>query len=160
MKKLALLISLLALGVLGLVACGGDDDQTAAASKTETAGSEEKTAGSEKESVADEPAANTADKKRCGYFGDRYEFAVVEGDVSCHRAGRVLRGYAHPGPDPGGGSWSCYGPDSEWTCDNNARATIKAWVTCAAWRHDRPHGRHCPGWIKRSEEQRRHEQEV
>jgi hypothetical protein len=37
MKKLALLLSLLALGPLGLVACGeGDDDQTTAASETET----------------------------------------------------------------------------------------------------------------------------
>ena len=35
MKKLALLLSLLALGALGLVACGGgDDDETTAASAT------------------------------------------------------------------------------------------------------------------------------
>jgi hypothetical protein len=151
MNKPALLLSLLALGALGLVACGGDDDQTAAVSKTETA-------GSEKESVADEPAANTADRKWCGYFGHRYEYAVVKGDVSCRVARGVMRANSIPRERPG--SWSCYGPDSEWTCDNDAGATIKAWVTCAAWRHDRPHGRHCPGWIKRSEEQRRHEQEV
>jgi hypothetical protein len=36
MNKPALLLSLLALGALGLVACGGDDDQTTAASETET----------------------------------------------------------------------------------------------------------------------------
>ena len=37
MKKLALLLSLLALGALGLTACGGGDDEEAtAASETET----------------------------------------------------------------------------------------------------------------------------
>ncbi len=34
MKKLALLLSLVALGALGLVACGGDDDETTAPSDT------------------------------------------------------------------------------------------------------------------------------
>jgi hypothetical protein len=54
MNKPALLLSLLALAALGLVACGGDDDdQTIAASETETT-------GSEKESAADEPATDTA----------------------------------------------------------------------------------------------------
>jgi hypothetical protein len=147
MNKPALLLSLLALGALGLVACGGDDDdQSAAASETK--------------GTRDVPAAdNTADKKSCGYFGHRYEFAVVEGDVSCRVARGVMRAYSIPRVMPG--SWSCYGPDSEWTCVNDeAGATINAWVTCAAWRHDRPHGRHCPGWIKRSEAQRRHGREV
>jgi hypothetical protein len=36
MNRPALLLSLLALGALGLVACGDDDDQTTAASETET----------------------------------------------------------------------------------------------------------------------------
>jgi hypothetical protein len=36
MNKPALLLSLMAFGALGLVACGGDDDQTTAASETET----------------------------------------------------------------------------------------------------------------------------
>jgi plastocyanin len=36
MKKLALLLSLLALGALGLAACGGDDDTTSAADTTAT----------------------------------------------------------------------------------------------------------------------------
>jgi hypothetical protein len=64
-----------------------------------------------------------------GRFGHRYKFAVVQGDVSCHRAGRVLRGYARPPP----------GPDSRvpgvvtdrgiplWVCVNKAEDAIVAW---------------------------------
>jgi hypothetical protein len=53
MKQLALLLSLLALGALGLTACDGEDDQTTAASETET------TAGSaEAVTVEDDPGNN------------------------------------------------------------------------------------------------------
>jgi hypothetical protein len=69
MNKPALLLSLLALAALGLVAFGGDDDQTIAASETET--------------TRDVLAANNTDYKPCGYFG-RYKFAV-EGFVSTGR---------------------------------------------------------------------------
>jgi hypothetical protein len=69
------------------------------------------------------PAAAT------GRFGHRYKFAVVQGDVSCHRAGRVLRGYAR---SPAGtrlpGSWSCDGPgDPLWVCVDKAGDAILAW---------------------------------
>jgi hypothetical protein len=47
-KTLALMLSLLVLGVLGLVACAGGDDETTAESDTKSAGSEERTAESEK----------------------------------------------------------------------------------------------------------------
>jgi hypothetical protein len=143
MNKPALLISLLALGTLGLVGFGGeDDDQATAASETET--------------TRDVLAAGNNDRNYCGYFG-RYEFAV-EGDVSCHRARRVLRHVRRPLPLPG--SWSCGGGDSEWRCHNKAGATIEAWVTCSAWRHYRDHAGSCPEWIKRSEEQRHHEHQA
>jgi hypothetical protein len=131
MKKPALLLSL-ALAALGLVACGEGDDQTIAASETEN--------------TRDVLAANNTDYKPCGYF-DRYKFAV-EGDVSCHRARRVLRAFSHPRPLPG--SWICDGPDTRWRChDKESRARIKAWVTC----HDKSP---CPGWIKRAVAKRHH----
>jgi hypothetical protein len=154
--RLALLLSLLALGALALVAFGGDsDDQAIAASETETT----------RDVLA---LDSTADWRWCGYLG-RTEFAV-EG-VSCRRARRVLDAYNVPRPLPG--SWRCYG-DAERICVNGAGATIKAWVSCAAWRHSYPRHLRCPPWIKRNApgvqvpqapagllgRQRRHEQEV
>jgi hypothetical protein len=101
MNRPALLLSLLALGTLGLVASGVDaDDQTIAASETETT----------RDVLA---ADNKADYKSCGYFG-RYKFAVG-GDVSCRRARRVLRAERHPRRLPG----SC-GSDARWVCVNEA----------------------------------------
>jgi hypothetical protein len=147
MKKLALLLSLLLLGALGLVACGGDDDdRSAAASETET--------------TTDELAAdNTADNKSCGRFG-RYRFAVVEGDVSCRAARRVMRANSIPRTMPD--SWSCGGSDAKWVCVNEAGEMIKAYVTCNANRlaHGDPNRSRCPGWIKRSVAQRRHGREA
>ena len=102
----ALALVALALGALGLVACGdGDDDQTTAASET----------------TSDEPAA---DNKSCGRF-DRYQFAVVNGDVSCRVAQGVMRANSIPRKMPG--SWSCSGPDALWVCINEAGETIVAW---------------------------------
>jgi hypothetical protein len=138
MKKPALLLSLLALGALGLVACGGgDDDGVTAASKTKTTrdgpAADNK---SETKTTRDELIANT---KSCGSFG-RYGFAVVEGDVSCRVARGVMRANSLDPPPPGGkdrgvegqprrfpGSWSCNGPDSEWVCLNEAQEMIVAW---------------------------------
>jgi len=62
MKKLALVLSLLALGALGLVACGGDDDETTTAAETETttAAETETTTAAEGESVALEADPNGA----------------------------------------------------------------------------------------------------
>jgi hypothetical protein len=107
MRTLALVLSLLAFGVLGLVACGGDDDETTAGSESKGAGSEERTAGSEKKAAKDEPAS----KKSCGEF-DRWRL-TVEGDVSCSTAHRVMRGEVHKGaPRP----WTCSGPDAHIDC--------------------------------------------
>jgi plastocyanin len=161
MNKPALLLSLLALGTLGLVACGGDDDQIAAASETETSNdsaavrdfeAERRIARARRHEL---DADNTADHKSCGRFG-RYRFAVAEGDVSCRVARRVMRANSIPRTMPG--SWSCGGDDSKWVCVNEAGEMIKAYVTCNANRlahGDRDRSR-CPGWIKRSEAQRRH----
>jgi hypothetical protein len=107
MKKLALLLSLLALGGLGLVACGGgDDDQVTAASGTET--------------TRDDPAA---DKKSCGSIG-RYRFAVVYGDISCHVVRGVVRDFVPDGEPPA--SWFCDGSDAEWSCVNEAEDAFTA----------------------------------
>ena len=58
MKKLALLLWLLALGALGLIACGGgDDDEITAASATPIA---------DDCNPYDELAADPADNKSCG----------------------------------------------------------------------------------------------
>jgi hypothetical protein len=131
MKKLALLLSLLALGALGLVACGGgDDDQTTAASETKT---------TRDEPTRDELAAGA---KSCGSSG-RYEFAVVDGDVECRVARGVIRGMVRNRLP---GFWSCAGPDSEVVCVNEAHGlneivgdpaseTIVAWC-CGTDRQD------------------------
>jgi hypothetical protein len=148
MKKLALLLSLLALGALGLVACGGGgDDQTTAASETKTTRDE---LAADKRRARGTPTDWSqfypADNKSCGYF-DRYRFAVVEGDVSCRVAWSVMRAnlsVARTMP----GSWSCGGSDSGGSCVNGAGEVIQSWVTC----HNRSP---CPGWIKRSVAQRR-----
>jgi hypothetical protein len=140
--RLALLLSL-ALGALGLVAFGGGKgDQAIAASETETT----------RDVLA---ADSSADRRKCGYSG-RYVFAV-EGGVSCRRARRVLAANRSGRPLPG--SWTCHG-DLVWTCFNEAGATIKTWLSCAAWRHEHPRHPSCPPYIKRAEEQRRHEQEA
>jgi hypothetical protein len=100
--KLALLLSLLALGALGLVACGGgDDDETAAPSATETTDNR----------TTDDALA--VDKRSCGTFG-RWRLTVVEGDISCPGTRRVMRDLAHDGDPPA--SWICSGPDGRIVC--------------------------------------------
>lgn len=108
MKTPALMLSLLVLGVLGLVACDGADDETTAESDTKSAGSEERTAGSEKKGARDEPAS----KKPCGKV-DRWRL-TVEGDVSCPEAHRVMRDFAHDGK--ASPPWTCNGPDAHIDC--------------------------------------------
>jgi len=122
--KLALLLSLLALGALGLVACGGGDDQTTAASETET--------------TSDELAA---DKKSCGAYG-RWGLAVIEGDTSCRVVRRVIHDFAYNskvddlvasepylGPLALVGSWSCSGPDGHVVCKKRPRASSRIVIT-------------------------------
>jgi hypothetical protein len=147
MKKLALLLSLLALGLLGLVACGGGGDEDSATeakvsadTTTEATRSAETTTGSEIETPVASSEELAADKKPCGYFG-RYRFAVVEGDVSCRVARGVMHANSLDPPPPGGkdrgvpgqprrfpGSWSCGdGPDTPWVCVDEAEEMIVAW---------------------------------
>jgi plastocyanin len=155
MNKPALLLSLLALAALGLVACGGDDEGSDASAETDT-------------TTATARPDTTADNKSCGRFG-RYRFAVAEGDVSCRVARRVMRANACPHSGIPGchsspkmpGSWSCGGSDAKWVCVNEAGEMIKAYVTCNANRlaHGDRNRSRCPGWIKRSEVQRRHGRE-
>ena len=99
--KVALLLSLLALGALGLVACGGgDDDQTTAASASE---------------ITDNPttydfdqlAADPADNKFCGITARR-GLTVVEGEISCREARRLMHRVANNRLPY---QWRCIGPE-------------------------------------------------
>jgi hypothetical protein len=110
--RLALLLSLLALGALGLVACGGgDDDQTTAAFKTKTTRDEP---AADSKSAPDELAA---DNKSCGYVS-RWKLVVVVGDVPCRVARGVMRGNIFHDRTPG--FWICYGSETDPACINEA----------------------------------------
>jgi len=118
--KLALLLSLLALGALGLVACGGgDDDETAAASATETTD----------DRTTDDALA--ADSKSCGAY-ERWRLAVVERGISCREARRVMHGFIFQRPTPDG--WICTGGDQPVKCVSEAGETIRAPVRKAVLR--------------------------
>jgi hypothetical protein len=82
MKKLALLLSLLALGALGFVACGGGDDDEA------TVG-----AGGEAVTVEDDPASNyrLSDEARLEQTANEWAAAFAKADDDC-------RYYAGPQP--------------------------------------------------------------
>jgi hypothetical protein len=73
--------SLLALGALGLDACGGDDETTTSV-VTETV---------------------TVAKKSCGMYppGSNRWTLEVEGDISCPEARGVFRGLVNQNPPPG-----------------------------------------------------------
>jgi hypothetical protein len=71
-------------------------------------------------------------KKSCGSFG-RYRVAVVEGDVSCRVAQRVLHQRAFTRPLPG--SWSCEGPETGFVCSNVAEKAFAAWCCGTHWQH-------------------------
>ena len=114
MKKLALLLSLLVLGALGLTACGGGgDDEAAAASEAETT----------REELA-------ADNKSCGPFlpdhDPPFRLAVVEGDISCRVARRVMHDWAD---DRLPGSWSCHGPEVNVVCTKKPGRSARAGVS-------------------------------
>ncbi len=121
MKKLALLLSLLALWALGPVACGGGgDDETTAASATETTD----------ERTTDDALA--ADSKSCGAY-ERWRLAVVEGGISCREARRVMQGFIYvqrPTPD----GWRCTGGDQPVLCVSEAGERIRAPVRKAVLR--------------------------
>ena len=124
MKKLALLLSLLALGALGLVACGGgDDDETTAASATETTD----------DRTTDDALA--ADSKSCG-ASERWRLAAVKGGVSCREARRVVRGVAYGGSGVRGvpDGWICTGGDQTVRCGSKAGERIRAPVRKAVVR--------------------------
>ncbi len=119
MKKLALLLLLLALGALGLVACGGGgDDQTTAASET----------GTPDDRTTDDALA--ADSKSCGAY-ERWRLAVVRG-MSCREARRVIHDYVYQRPTPVG--LICYGGDQPVECRSEAGETIRAPVRNAVVR--------------------------
>ncbi len=113
MRKLALLLSLLALGALGLTACGGgDDDEANAASRTETTVS-----------------VSRFGSKACGsavfpgQAGGHGRFEVVEGYFSCRVARGVLSDYFRDGYIGGRDTtWSCRGPEGIVVCTKTIKA--------------------------------------
>jgi hypothetical protein len=104
----ALLLSLLALGALGLLAFEGGDAEATAKSETETAG----------EGYVDlrpyySQASKTraVDRRYCGSYG-RWNW-WVEGDISCRAARRVIRLMVYASLPA---SWICGGGDTRPVC--------------------------------------------
>jgi hypothetical protein len=121
MKKRALLPSLLALGALGLVACGGgDDDETSVASEIET------TVESHGEAIRPQVYAGG-----CPSDDPILRLEVVEGDVPCRVAHRVMQDYGETilrtPPPVAVGDWRCSGqPDRPLVCEKNPGETVTA----------------------------------
>ena len=111
MKKLTLLLSLLALGALGLVACGGGDAQATAASGTEA------TAAPETETTV---SVSRFGGKSCRALGAHdpndppVRVEVVEGYFRCRVARRVLRGEHR--------AWSCHLRPHRLVCRKTIRS--------------------------------------
>ena len=104
MMRFALLLSLLAVGMLGLVAC--DDDETATA-ETEviTSEFEQDLPGSGPTAIA---GANACREWRRGPGDIFVEINALKGVIRCREAQRVLKNYYR---DPGSNTrpWSCEG---------------------------------------------------
>jgi hypothetical protein len=129
MKKLAPLLSLLALGALGLVVFEGGDDKTTAGSEIETAG---------EGYVNLRPNYRQGFKKSCGKFG-RWSLVVIDrasslAEVSCREARGVMDAMTAGGVAveklPGG--WICSGPDAYVECFDLDPATGEAENTIRA----------------------------
>jgi hypothetical protein len=99
--RFALLLSLLAFGALGTVAC--DDDESATA-ETEVITSDFGQDPPGRVVVAGSPKACGDSRKGPGAI--RFSIEVFEGVVRCREARRVLKNLAHPGSTP---PWSCVG---------------------------------------------------
>jgi hypothetical protein len=96
--------SLLALGTVGLDACGGGDDKTVTGEVSATA-----------------TEAVKVEKKSCGRY-TRWTL-VVEGDISCPEARRLFRGLVSQNPPPG---WGCSGGDDNMVCTKGPDLVITA----------------------------------
>jgi hypothetical protein len=121
MRRFALLLSLLALGGLGLVACDDND----------------KTATAETEVITSEFGAD----KSCGEYRGRgpggypVRIDVVDGKVPCRVAQRVVKKYYHGGYHY---PWSCVGEgDRLMECwKRPGRPRIRARFYCRDWGRD------------------------
>jgi hypothetical protein len=139
MTRFALLLSLLAVGAFGLVAC--DDDETSTA-ETEmiTSNFGQDPPGRGPVVVAGGPNA-CADYRR-GPGDIVYGIDVLRGVVRCREARRVLRGYGHDSDTP---PWSCqdYG-EAMVQCELPGVGAFVANLYCSApTRGDRAV---CPGF--------------
>jgi hypothetical protein len=92
--RVAAASSLMELGALGLVGCGGDDDKTVTSEPSPTA-----------------TEAVKLEKKSCGRY-TRWTLEV-EGNISCREARRLFRGFTYGKFPPG---WSCSGPELTGGC--------------------------------------------
>src|SRR4029453_10569286 len=107
--SLALLVGLVALGVLGLVTWGGGDDETPTSAVSE---------------IATTDAGLPVEKKSCGRY-TRWTL-VVEGDISCSEARRVFRANVYQKlPRP----WVCTGPDGHTVCMKGAPSAHQVVIT-------------------------------
>jgi hypothetical protein len=125
MKKLALLLSLLVLGALGLVVFEGGDDKTTAGPETETAGDGY---------VNLRPYYRQGFKKSCGKFG-LWSLVVIDrayslAEVSCREARDVMDGFVDDQSLPVG--WSCSGQAAYVECFDLDPATGEAENTIRA----------------------------
>jgi hypothetical protein len=121
-RKLAgTLALLLALGALGLVACGGGDDETTAVSETKTAGDELAVDNKKPNATAVGDRTGARARASCGKW-DRY-MLEVEGDISCPAARGVFHGYVEGRLQ---GSWICAGSDAMQSCTKEPGIVITA----------------------------------
>ena len=88
----------IAVSALGLVACGGGDDETTAAPATPI---------TDKYNPYDQLAADPVDNKACGSSEGR-GLTVVEGDISCREARRLFHRVAYNRLPY---QWRCIGPE-------------------------------------------------
>jgi hypothetical protein len=160
MKKLTLLLSLLALGALGFTACGaGDDDQTAAASETEathenrlatrtpteigatvptSARGERQKAAALQSTAAGRPVSTVysigGDEERIEQNGNKWEAAFAAGRADCRYMGQPAceRMYCERV-----GNWpikNCTPPSAEFR-ESFADATVERVVVSEDHRH-------------------------
>jgi hypothetical protein len=134
MRWLLLPLALLALGALGLAFRGGGDGDAA----TATSEAETKTAVEPGVGPGLERSVGPGALKSCGglrvYKGyHRIKVEVVEGDVPCRVARRVIMGAYDA---RGARFWTCHGPEGLFECRRSGRPSgqrIRARFYCRDW---------------------------
>ena len=140
MTRFALLLSLLAVGALGLVAC--DDEEEAATAETEVITSDfgQDPPGRGRVVVAGGPDA--CGDYRKGPGGIRVEIEVFRGVVRCREARRVLKNYYPHGKSTP--PWSCVDWGDELVQCTQPEAAFRGSLVCVARPTEIPAA--CPGF--------------